>query len=155
MRIKIIAVGTKIPDWVAQGTAEYLKRMPVDLKVEIREIPLAKRGRDNNPEVACHKEGELILAAIPAGDNIIALDVHGRSWSTETLAKRMEGWRMSGSNYSLLIGGPDGLSPACVNRAQELWSLSELTLPHPLVRVLLTEQIYRAWTIINHHPYHR
>ena len=96
-----------------------------------------------------------MLKAIPDGDKVIALDVKGKSWSTEELAQQLGDWQMSGDNYSLLIGGPDGLSPQCLARAGCRWSLSNLTLPHPLVRVLLAEQLYRAWTITVNHPYHR
>jgi len=144
-----------MPSWVEEATGEYLKRMPAELKVEFREIPLAKRGRDNNPEVARLKEAQQILEAIPSGDQVIALEVGGKSWDTSQLAAQLEKWQMSGANYSLLVGGPDGLDPRCLQRAQQQWSLSPLTLPHPLVRVVLVEQLYRAWTILNHHPYHR
>lgn len=155
MRISIITIGTKMPAWVTQGVDEYSKRMPRELRVEWKELPLARRGKDANPRQLCEKEGELILKAIPSGDRVIALDVRGKSLSTEQLAQQLSGWQMSGDNYSLLIGGPDGLSPQCLERAERRWSLSELTLPHPLVRILLAEQLYRAWTITVNHPYHR
>ena len=155
MRLSIIAVGTKMPAWVSQGVAEYDKRMPRELKLEWREIPLARRGRDASPQQLCSREGELILKAIPGGDRVVALDVLGKRISTEQLAQQLRDWQMSGDNYSLLIGGPDGLSPECLQRADRRWSLSDLTLPHPLVRVLLAEQLYRAWTITANHPYHR
>ena len=103
----------------------------------------------------CAAEGEQILKAIPAGERVVALDVQGKRVSTEELARQLAAWQMSGDNYNLLIGGPDGLSPACLARADLCWSLSDLTLPHPLVRVLLAEQLYRAWTITVNHPYHR
>ena len=144
-----------MPAWVEQGVQDYGVRMPRELKLQWREIPLARRGKDNNAQALCHREGEAILKAIPAGDQVIALDVKGVSWSTEQLAKKLGDWQMSGDNYSLLIGGPDGLSPQCLQRASQRWSLSNLTLPHPLVRVLLAEQLYRAWTITVNHPYHR
>lgn len=155
MRLSIIAVGGKMPAWVDQGVADYGVRMPRELKLQWRDIPLAKRGKDRNGEALCRKEGEQILKTIPAGDQVIALDVKGASWSTEELARKLGDWQMSGDNYSLLIGGPDGLSPECLQRARLRWSLSDLTLPHPLVRVLLAEQLYRAWTITVNHPYHR
>ena len=144
-----------MPAWVEQAVLDYGVRMPRELKLQWREIPLAKRGRDNNAEALCRREGEQILKAIPTGDQVIALDVKGVSWSTEKLAQKLGDWQMSGNNYSLLIGGPDGLSPEALQRATVRWSLSNLTLPHPLVRVLLAEQLYRAWTITVNHPYHR
>jgi len=155
MRISLIAVGTKMPAWVGQGVQEYGKRMPRELKLEWREIPLARRGKDAHAQQLRTREGEQIIKAIPAGDRVIALDVRGKRISTEQLAQQLEDWRMSGDNYSLLIGGPDGLSRECLERADMRWSLSDLTLPHPLVRILLAEQLYRAWTITVNHPYHR
>ena len=155
MRLSIIAVGTKMPDWVSQGVAEYSKRMPRELRLDWREVPLARRGGDVTPQQLCSREGEQILKAVPGGDRVVALDVLGKRISTEQLAQQLQDWQMSGDNYSLLIGGPDGLSPECLQRADRRWSLSDLTLPHPLVRVLLAEQLYRAWTITVNHPYHR
>ncbi len=155
MRLSIVAVGSKMPAWVEQGVQDYAVRMPRELKLQWREIPLAKRGKDNNAQLLCRREGEQILKAVPEGDKVIALDVLGVSWSTEELARKLNDWQMSGHNYSLLIGGPDGLSPQCLARASQQWSLSKLTLPHTLVRVLLAEQLYRAWTITVKHPYHR
>ncbi len=96
-----------------------------------------------------------MLAAIPDSDRVIALDVKGKSWSTEQLAQNLSRWRMDGDNYSLLIGGPDGLASDCLTRCDAKWSLSALTLPHPLVRIVVIEQLYRAWTILQHHPYHK
>jgi 23S rRNA (pseudouridine1915-N3)-methyltransferase len=144
-----------MPAWVNQGVEEYGKRMPREWKLDWREIPLARRGKDANAQQLCAREGEQILKAVPAGDRVIALDVRGKRLSTEQLAEQLKDWQMSGDSYSLLIGGPDGLSPACLERADKRWSLSDLTLPHPLVRILLAEQLYRAWTITVNHPYHR
>lgn len=155
MRISVIAVGTKMPAWVAAGVSEYTKRFPRELQLQWREITLSHRGKDANTQQLCVTEGEKILKAIPAGDRVIALDVEGKRVSTQYLAQQLRDWQMSGDNYSLLIGGPDGLSGACLERANLRWSLSDLTLPHPLVRVLLAEQLYRAWTITVNHPYHR
>ena len=155
MRITIIAIGTKMPRWVEEGVGEYSKRMPRELKLEWRELPLARRGKDANAQQLKDREGEQILKSIPGGDRVIALDVRGRALSTEQLAQQLSDWQMSGDNYCLLIGGPDGLSEQCLQRAERRWSLSDLTLPHPLVRILLAEQLYRAWTITVNHPYHR
>ena len=155
MRISVIAVGTKMPAWVSQGVEEYCRRLPRELNLQWREIPLARRVRHSKPEQLREREGEQILKAVPNGDKIIALDVQGKRLSTPGLADQLSAWQMSGDNYSLLVGGPDGLSPECLKRASARWSLSDLTLPHPLVRVLLAEQLYRAWTITVNHPYHR
>lgn len=155
MRIKIIAVGTKMPAWVETGFAEYAKRLPRDFSVQVVELALGPRGKNASIDKAIAKEGELMAAAIPAGDYVIALDVKGKPWGTEQLAQNFMDWRMEHSNFSILIGGPDGLAPACLQRAHARWSLSALTLPHPLVRIVLVEQLYRAWTIINNHPYHK
>ncbi len=158
MRIRIIAVGTKMPDWVEQGYAEYAKRMPRDVSVEMLELPLAQRGKNTDIATAMAKEGELMLAAIEKGgkgEQVIALDVKGKPWSTEQLAENLAGWKMSGFNYCLLIGGPDGLAPECMALASVKWSLSPLTLPHPLVRILVIEQLYRACSILQNHPYHK
>ena len=155
MRLTIVTVGGKMPAWVQEGVEEYSRRLPREFKLNWCEIPLAKRGKDANAAHLREREGEQILKAIPAGDRVLALDVRGRSWSTRQLAEQLRAWQMSGANYSLLIGGPDGLSEACLARAERRWSLSDLTLPHPLVRVILAEQLYRAWTITVNHPYHR
>lgn len=155
MRVSVVAVGTRMPAWVEQGVADYSVRMPRELKIEWREIPLARRGKDRNTGQLRAREGAQMLKAIPAADRVIALDVNGKTLSTEQLARQLEAWQMSGDNYSLLIGGPDGLDEACLQRADQCWSLSALTLPHPLVRILLAEQLYRAWTITVNHPYHR
>lgn len=155
MRIRIIAVGTKMPDWVEQGYAEYAKRMPRECVVEMLELPLAQRGKNTDIAKAMEKEGEAMLAAIGKGEQVIALDVKGKPWSTEQLAENMASWKMSGTNYCLLIGGPDGLAPACLAMASAKWSLSPLTLPHPLVRIVVIEQLYRACTILQNHPYHK
>lgn len=155
MRISIVTVGSRMPGWVTEGVAEYSRRLPRELGLEWKELPLAPRGKSSSPAQLKEKEGEQILKAIPAGDRVIALDVLGKSLSTPQLAEQLAEWQMSGDNYSLLIGGPDGLSEACLARAERRWSLSALTLPHPLVRVLLAEQLYRAWTITVNHPYHR
>ncbi len=155
MRIRLIAVGTKMPAWVEQGYTEYAKRLPRDCTVELVELPLGPRGKSGSPAVAMEREGQAMQAAIGKGDKVIALEVEGRPWSTEKLAQNMDAWRMSGANYSLLIGGPDGLAPACRALAESEWSLSPLTLPHPLVRLVVIEQLYRAYSILHNHPYHK
>lgn len=155
MRLKLIAVGQKMPGWVTEGFHEYSRRLPPEMPLELIEIPLAKRGR--NPDIArlVEREGEQMLQAIGDSDWVVALDIPGKSWTTEALAGQLERWQMQGQNLALLVGGPDGLAPGCRARASQSWSLSPLTLPHPLVRVLVAEQLYRAWTITRNHPYHR
>lgn len=155
MRVRLIAVGTKMPKWVTEGYEEYAKRLPKDFALELVELPMSPRGKNTDIVKAIQKEGDAMLAAIPAGDKVIALEVLGKAWSTENLADQTANWRMDGYNISLLVGGPDGLDPRCTARADQAWSLSKLTLPHPMVRILLAEQIYRAWTLMNNHPYHR
>ena len=155
MRIRVIAVGTKMPGWVNQGIAEYSKRLPREWAFEFIEIALGHRSKGQDIGKAIAKEGEQMLAALDARDYVIALDVQGKSWSTAKVSEQMSQWQLQGDNIALLIGGPDGLAPSCLQRAQQRWSLSPLTLPHPLVRVLLTEQLYRSWTILQNHPYHK
>jgi 23S rRNA (pseudouridine1915-N3)-methyltransferase len=155
MKLTIIAVGTRMPDWVQTGYNEYAKRLPRECALELREIALTTRGKNSDIGRAIEKESESILATIPAQERVIALDVTGKPQSTESLAAALRDWQMQGGNTSFLIGGPDGLSNQCLARAKERWSLSGLTLPHPLVRILLAEQLYRAWSLLQHHPYHR
>ncbi len=155
MRIRLLAVGTKMPKWVEQGVDEYCKRLPSELKLEVKEIALGKRGKGADIRRAIASEGQKMLAAISDRDRVVALDVKGKPWSTEQLASHLRDWQLGGDNISLLVGGPDGLAEECLARADQRWSLSALTLPHPLVRIVLAEQLYRAWTINNNHPYHR
>lgn len=155
MKIRLLAVGSKMPAWVTEGYQEYCKRLPIDFQLELVELPLGHRGKGANKERAIRTEGDAMLAAIPKGDKVIALCVEGKNWSTEQLAMQAEGWRMEGKNISLLVGGPDGLDSRCVAQADQRWSLSGLTLPHPLVRIIVAEQIYRAWTLLQSHPYHK
>ena len=155
MRIRLIAVGTKMPSWVTTGYQEYAKRLPSDFQLELVELPVGHRGKGADLARAIKSEGDAMLAAIPKGDKVIALCVDGRNWSTEKLSEQAEEWRMEGFNISLLVGGPDGLDSRCVAIADQRWSLSALTLPHPLVRIVLAEQLYRAWTLLQGHPYHK
>lgn len=144
-----------MPSWVEQGIAEYTKRMPADCRIEIVELPIGPRGKGQPIAKAIEKEGQAMLAAMRPQNICVALEVLGKPWSTPQLSESMAQWRMQGGDVDLLIGGPDGLSPECVKMARQQWSLSPLTLPHPLVRVLVAEQLYRAWTILNNHPYHK
>lgn len=155
MKIKILSIGTKMPSWVNEGVSEYVKRLPKDMSFEIVELPLAARTKNADIKRLVNKETESLLSNIQSQDHVIALEVKGQNWSTEKLAANLESWQMNGQNVVFLIGGPDGLGEACRQRANQLWSLSALTLPHPIVRVVLAEQIYRAWTVTQNHPYHR
>jgi 23S rRNA (pseudouridine1915-N3)-methyltransferase len=155
VKVRVLSVGTKMPAWVQEGIAEYQKRLVGELDFSLVEIPMAKRTKNSSIDQCVQKESDAMLATIAPGDYVIALDVTGKSFSTEKLAQRISGFRQQGDNLSLLIGGPDGLGEDCLSRASERWSLSALTFPHPLVRVLVTEQFYRAISIIKGHPYHR
>lgn len=136
MKLQLVAVGTKMPDWVQTGFTEYLRRFPKDMPFELIEIPAGKRGKNADIKRILDKEGEQMLAA--AGKNrIVTLDIPGKPWDTPQLANELERWKQDGRGVSLLIGGPEGLSPACKAAAEQSWSLSALTLPHPLVRVRL------------------
>ena len=155
MKIKLLAVGTKMSSWVTQGYNEYAKRLPREMTLELVELPLGVRGKNADVQRAIQKESDALLSHIDKTDHVIALEVKGHNWTTEKLAQNMERWQMDGLTVVLLVAGPDGLSDACRGRANQQWSLSALTLPHPIVRILLSEQIYRAWTVTQNHPYHR
>ena len=155
MKLRILAVGTKMPDWVETGVDVYTKRMPRDCAIEFVEIAPGNRGKNADIARAMAQEGDRMLSHIRDSDHIVALDVKGRTWDTHKLSHELDGWRMQGGDVALLIGGPDGLDPRCLAKAHQRWSLSALTLPHPLVRIVLAEQLYRAWTLLVGHPYHR
>ena len=144
-----------MPNWVEQGVEEYNRRLPADFALHLKEIPLARRSKNASGELAAGKEAEVILGQIQSGDHVVALDVAGRQYTTADFARRLEFLRGQGRDVCLLVGGPDGLGKKCLDRADERWSLSALTLPHPLVRIVLAEQFYRAWSLLQNHPYHR
>ena len=155
MRITLIAVGTKMSNWVEQGYQEYARRLPADCALQLVEIPAGKRGKGADIARVTQQEGEKMLAAVPKGACIVTLEVTGRAWSTETLSIELNNWLHDGRDVALLVGGPEGLAAECVAQAEQRWSLSNLTLPHPLVRIVVAEQLYRAWSILQNHPYHR
>lgn len=155
MKLHIIAVGTKMPAWVKEGFQEYEKRLPREWKPKLVELAVAKRGKNNNIQQFIEHEADQILAVIPDSAHVVALDVLGEALDTQKLSVRMSDWQMLGQTICVLIGGPDGLSERCLKRANERVSLSNLTLPHPLVRIVLIEQLYRGWTILQNHPYHK
>jgi 23S rRNA (pseudouridine1915-N3)-methyltransferase len=155
LQLHLIAVGSKMPGWVEQGYREYAKRLPPECALTLHEIPAGKRGKNADIARLTRQEGEKMAAAINKGARVVALEVNGKAWSTEQLAARMENWMTEGRDVALLVGGPEGIEPSVSAAADERWSLSPLTLPHPLVRIVLAEQLYRAWSILKGHPYHR
>ncbi len=155
MRLTLIAAGTRMPAWVEQGYQEYARRLRSDWRLELVEIPLGMRTRGSADDRAKDDEGRRMLRRVSTGDRVVAMEVTGKSLDTEGLARCLEDWHQDGRNVSMLIGGPDGLSAACLQKADFKLSLSALTLPHGMVRVLLAEQIYRAWSLLHNHPYHR
>lgn len=155
MRIHLLAVGRRMPDWVEAGFAEYSRRLPAECSLQLREIEPGRRSKSQLPAKAQAEEATRLLKAIPEGACVVALDERGKSLTSTTLSSHMQDWLQDGRDVVLLVGGADGLTDACRQRADWQWSLSSLTLPHGMVRVLLAEQIYRAWTILQNHPYHR
>ena len=155
MRVSIVSVGHRMPAWIRSGFGEYVKRLPPEIKVELVELKPEDRTSGKTVEKARALEGERILAAIPAGATVLALDEKGRSFTTQGLSVMLAGWMREATHPVFVIGGADGLSDEVRSRADKLVSLSAMTLPHGLVRVVLAEQIYRAWTILANHPYHR
>jgi len=155
MQIQLLCVGNRMPAWVSEGYAEYAKRMPRECELKLKEIAPGQRGKNADIARAMAEEGQKMQAAISPADWVVALDLSGKEWSTPQLAQSLSRWLAEGRNVSLLVGGPDGLAPPCLARADERWRLSALTFPHPLVRIILAEQLYRAWSILHNHPYHR
>ncbi|QET00954.1 MULTISPECIES: 23S rRNA (pseudouridine(1915)-N(3))-methyltransferase RlmH [Cupriavidus] len=157
MQLVIVAVGHKMPAWIESGFAEYAKRMPPELRIELREIKPEARSSSNNAATVMQREAARIEAALGAltRPRIVALDERGKDLTTVKLAEQLTGWQREGGDVAFLIGGADGLDPALKARASTLIRLSSLTLPHGMVRVLLAEQLYRAWSVTQNHPYHR
>ena len=155
MQINLIAVGKRMPEWVNTGYYEYAKRLPADYCLHLIEITSEKRTKSRSKIQILDLEAEKLLNVITKPGPVIALDRQGQSLHTEQLATILQQWHDLNHHAHILIGGPEGLGTACLKRAQAIWSLSALTLPHPLVRIIIAEQIYRAWSIISRHPYHR
>jgi 23S rRNA (pseudouridine1915-N3)-methyltransferase len=155
MKCRLIAAGTRLPEWVNTGFREYQKRLRSPLVLELTEIPIATRRAGENPSRAIAREGANMLAAVGPKDYVVALEVSGQSMTTAELAAWLAERLRDARPLDLLIGGPDGLAPECRERADQSWSLSPLTLPHALVRVVVAEQIYRAMSLLGGHPYHR
>jgi 23S rRNA (pseudouridine1915-N3)-methyltransferase len=155
MRIRLITVSNKQPGWVVDAYDHYARRLDRRCPLELVEIPLARRSAGVDVARAVDDESSRMLRHAPAGAHLVALAVDGAAWSTEQLSGRLESWLMAGVPVCLLVGGPDGLGPECLTRAAERWSLSRLTLPHGLVRVVVAEALYRAASLSQGHPYHR
>jgi 23S rRNA (pseudouridine1915-N3)-methyltransferase len=155
VHLVIVAVGHRMPDWVEQGFADYTKRMPSEMRIELREIKPEPRATGRLPETLMQAEAARIRAAIPKRSVVIALDEAGLDLTTVELAHRLERWRSEAPALTWLIGGPDGLDASLKAQATLCVRLSSLTLPHAMVRVLLAEQLYRAWSVNANHPYHR
>ena len=155
MQIHLISVGSRMPAWVEAGYKEYAKRLPKECELLLKEIAPGQRGKNRDLARIIEDEGERMMAAIPKDSTLVALDLAGKPWSTAELSATLKRWLESGRSVSLLVGGPEGLAASVKKRADEAWSLSPLTFPHPLVRIIAAEQLYRAWSILNNHPYHR
>ena len=154
MRLLIVAVGQRVPDWAQTAWDDYAKRFPHELKVELKAIKTEPRGSKTVEQLVA-AERKRIEEAIPKGTRVVALDERGTSLRTTALAERLTEWQLAGGDVALVIGGPDGLDPEFRQAAHERIRLSDLTLPHAMVRVLLIEQLYRAWSVNANHPYHR
>lgn len=154
MRLCIVAVGQRMPEWAEQAYADYARRFPPELKLELRAVRTQVRSGQTRQALLA-AEATRIEAALPKAAWRVVLDEHGRALRTEGLAQRLAAWMQGGRDVAFLIGGPDGLAPALIGAADETLRLSDLTLPHAMVRVLLAEQLYRAWSMLAHHPYHR
>lgn len=155
LKITLIALGNKMPGWVDDAVQEFTKRLQDTVVLSIIEIPLIRRGKTSDLSRILEKEMALMSAAIPHNARLIALDVTGKTFSSEQLASKIERLQQISSHLCFLIGGPEGLAPELVARSDERWSLSQLTLPHTIVRIVLLEALYRAWSILQNHPYHK
>ena len=155
MRIRLVAVGSKMPGWGEEGWREYIKRLPSDVQLELVEIPLVTRRKNADVKRLIEQEGDAMLTKVLPGERIVTLEVTGKAWSSEQLASELDRWKLDARTVNLMIGGPEGLAPQVQARSEQQWSLSPLTLPHPLVRIVVGEQLYRACTILSGHPYHK
>lgn len=155
MKIRLLAIGSRPDDWVRTGVATYLERLPAHLKPELVEIPLSLRSSGGDPAVAKAKEGQRIIQRLKPNEYVITLDERGKPWSSVELSRQLVRWQVEENAVALVIGGPEGLADEVRKRANQSWSLSALTFPHGMVRVIVVEQLYRAWTILQGHPYHK
>ncbi|MCB1827700.1 MAG: 23S rRNA (pseudouridine(1915)-N(3))-methyltransferase RlmH [Coxiellaceae bacterium] len=155
MKIYIIAIGQRMPAWVDSAFEDYQKRLPSDYELILKTIAAEKRHKTSNTDVLIEKESVALLSQCPPNTYKIALDRQGKFVDTQQIATALQGWHDDSQDIALLIGGPEGISNAILKKCDLIWSLSKLTLPHPLVRVLVAEQMFRAFSILSHHPYHR
>lgn len=155
MDIELLVISHKQPDWINTGFNEYAKRLPPHCQLKLIEIAAPKRGKNADTARLMQEEGDKMRATLRQGTHVIALDERGKQWSSVEVAQQLQHWLTHYPHVSLLIGGADGLAPNCLQLAQQRWSLSNATLPHGLVRVMVAEQLYRAWSLLNNHPYHR
>jgi 23S rRNA (pseudouridine1915-N3)-methyltransferase len=155
MRLRLLSPSGRSPDWVSAGFEEFARRMPRECRLELEELPLGRRTKGAAPTRAIEGERDRLLSRVDVDEIVIALDERGRATDSEGLAAWLREWMAAGKDVALMMGGPDGLHGDCLSRAQQRWSLSPLTLPHGLVRIIVAEQLYRAWSIVQGHPYHR
>lgn len=155
MHIHLLVAGQKMPAWVGEACKDYIKRMPPELKVKLVRVPLIKRGKNPDIRRIVRDESLSLMGAVPSGCRLVVLDVLGKRVTTEKLSVIVDGWMRNGQDIALIIGGPDGVSNELLQTADLRLSMSDLTFPHSLVRVMIVEQLYRACSILNNHPYHR
>lgn len=155
MKLRLVAVGTRMPAWVESAFADYTRRLPPEYGFSLHEIAVTPRGKNADIARLKRDEGEKLLKALPRDARLVTLDERGSQWTTEQLAGRLAAWQQDGRDVTLAIGGPDGHAPEVLGRADERWGLSKLVLPHALVRVVVAEALYRAWSVNTNHPYHR
>jgi len=155
MKLRLVAVGTRMPDWVEAGFADYTRRLPPEYAFALHEIAATPRGKNADITRLKRDEGEKLLKVLGKDTRLLTLDERGKQWTTPELAARLAAWQHDGRDVTLAIGGPDGHAPEVLARADESWGLSKLVLPHALVRVVVAEALYRAWSLNANHPYHR
>lgn len=155
MEIQLLAIGTRVPAWIDQGFSDYAKRFGGDCKLIVREISSPRKSRSEDARRVKQLEGQKLLASVSADTYLIALDPRGVHLATDAVAEKLDDWFQHHRTVALMIGGADGLSAECLAASREQWSLSKMTFPHALVRVIVAEQIYRAYSMLKNHPYHR
>jgi 23S rRNA (pseudouridine1915-N3)-methyltransferase len=155
VNITVISTGNRMPDWVEQAGQDFIRRLPPEIRINLVLQPLVKRGKNPDIQRIVRDESRKLLTAVPKNSRLLVLDVAGKQVSTQAFADMLQDWQQQGQDIAIIIGGPDGVSDELLSAASQRLSLSRLTFPHPLVRVILLEQLYRAWSIVNNHPYHR